>query len=59
VLIDQARKIPNGPTDPFDHEPDLLAWIEVNFKKYGDLYRATVFGKMYTSQARRNTLSMY
>jgi cytochrome P450 len=45
VLIDQARKIPNGPTDPFDHEPDLLAWIEVNFKKYGDLYRATVFGK--------------
>jgi cytochrome P450 len=45
VLIDQARKIPNGPTDAFDREQNLLAWIEANFKKYGDLYRATVFGK--------------
>src|SRR5580698_4263212 len=44
-LIDHARKIPSGPTDAFDTEQDLLAWIEVNFKKYGDLYRATVFGK--------------
>jgi cytochrome P450 len=45
ALIDHARKIPSGPTDAFDTEQDLLAWIEVNFKKYGDLYRATVFGK--------------
>jgi enediyne biosynthesis protein E7 len=45
VFIDQARKIPNGPTDAFDREQDLLVWIEANFKKYGTLYRATVFGK--------------
>jgi Cytochrome P450 len=45
VFIDQARKTPNGPADAFDREQDLLVWIEANFKKYGDLYRATVFGR--------------
>ena len=45
MLIDQPRKIPNGPADAFDREQDLLVWIEANFKKYGDLYRATVFGR--------------
>ena len=45
MFIDQARKTPNGPADAFDREQDLLVWIEVNFKKYGDLYRATVFGR--------------
>jgi hypothetical protein len=45
VFLDQAHKIPNGPTEAFASEPDLLVWIEANFRKYGDLYRATVFGK--------------
>jgi cytochrome P450 len=45
VFINQERKTPNGPKDAFDHEQDLLAWIEANFKKYGDLYRATVYGR--------------
>jgi hypothetical protein len=45
VFLDQAQKIPNGPTEAFASEPDLLVWIEANFRKYGDLYRATVFGK--------------
>ena len=45
MRIDQTRKIPNGPTGVFDCEQDLFVWIEANFKKYGDLYRATVFGK--------------
>ena len=52
MWIGQARKIPNGPTDAFDREQDLLAWIEANFKKYGDLYRATVFGRnVYVASA--------
>ncbi len=45
MFLDQAQKIPNGPTEAFAREPDLLVWIEANFRKYGDLYRATVFGK--------------
>jgi cytochrome P450 len=45
VFLDQAQEIPNGPTEAFAWEPDLLVWIEANFRKYGDLYRATMFGK--------------
>jgi cytochrome P450 len=45
VFLDHAQKIPNGPTEAFAREPDLRVWIEANFRKYGDLYCATVFGR--------------
>jgi cytochrome P450 len=44
-LIEQLLKIPKGPPNAFERERDLLVWLESNFKKYGEIYRANIFGK--------------
>jgi cytochrome P450 len=37
-------RVPSGPTDNFTSDEDLLHWMLENFAKYGDLYKATIFG---------------
>lgn len=38
--------LPPGPTEKYDSTEDLLMWMSDNFSRYGDLYRATVFGSV-------------
>jgi cytochrome P450 len=45
VLTEREQRIPEGPPDEFDPSQDLLAWIESNFKLYGNIYRARVLGR--------------
>ena len=45
MLIEQKQRIPEGPPDAFDPDKELLVWIEQNFRLYGDIYRASVFGR--------------
>ena len=44
-MVLMKQRIPEGPPDEFDPGQDLLAWIEHNFNTYGDIYRATIFGR--------------
>jgi cytochrome P450 len=44
-MVLMKQRIPEGPPDGFDPGQDLLAWIEHNFNSYGDIYRATIFGR--------------
>lgn len=38
------RRLPPGPSDRYLSVDDLLDWMAENFAKYGDIYRASVFG---------------
>jgi cytochrome P450 len=35
---------PPGPADAYDPSDDLLGWMQLNFEKYGDIYRASIYG---------------
>jgi cytochrome P450 len=67
MLIEQKQRIPEGPPAAFDPSDDLLAWIEHNFRLYGDMYRASVFGRNvyvvsapdYAQHVLRNNWSNY
>lgn len=37
-------RLPPGPTERFPSIDDLLHWMEENFAKFGDIYKASVFG---------------
>jgi cytochrome P450 len=37
-------RLPRGPTDHFISVEDLCQWMMENFAKFGDLYKASVFG---------------
>lgn len=36
--------VPPGPSDKYDFATDLFVWLKENFKRFGDIYRASVFG---------------
>lgn len=36
--------IPPGPTDPYKHGGDLLEWMGRQFERFGDIYKASVYG---------------
>lgn len=38
--------LPPGPAEKYDSTEDLLAWMSDNFARYGDLYKASVFGSV-------------
>jgi cytochrome P450 len=40
----RASPIPPGPAEPFSPKQDLLSWIQRNFERYGDIYKASVYG---------------
>jgi cytochrome P450 len=36
--------IPDGPDEKYDTSVDLLVWLESNFVRFGDVYRASIYG---------------
>lgn len=40
----QLQQIPTGPTEKYTTSQDLLSWMMENFKQYGDIYRASIYG---------------
>lgn len=38
------QQIPDGPLEKYNPSRDLLAWMSDNFKQYGDIYRASIYG---------------
>ena len=48
MFLDQAQEIPNGPTEAFAWEPDLLVWIEANFRSMATYIAQPCLEKMYT-----------
>jgi len=37
-------RIPPGPPESYDPRQDLLGWMQLNFDRFGDIYRATIYG---------------
>src|SRR5271170_5177778 len=37
-------RIPPGPTEKYDPSGDLLTWMNDQFKRFGSIYRASVYG---------------
>lgn len=40
----ESMLIPDGPEEKCDTSIDLLTWLETNFARYGDVYRASIYG---------------
>jgi cytochrome P450 len=43
MLLDQVQ-VPPGPAEEYSSIDDLFLWMKENFSRYGDIYKATVFG---------------
>jgi enediyne biosynthesis protein E7 len=39
-----AGRIPPGPAEPCAANQDLLRWMQLNFERYGDIYKASIYG---------------
>ena len=39
-----SGRIPPGPVEPYSATQDLLSWVQGNFARYGDLYKASIYG---------------
>jgi len=39
-----GRRIPPGPKEKYNTSEDLLGWMDRQFKTYGDIYKASVYG---------------
>jgi cytochrome P450 len=37
-------RVPPGPTDAFNSADDLFVWMNENFARHGEIYKASVFG---------------
>ena len=37
------RSVPPGPSETF-HAGDLFSWLNQNFSRYGEIYKASVYG---------------
>lgn len=44
ALAHTSARLPPGPAEKYRTADDLLLWMHANFARYGDLYRASVFG---------------
>jgi cytochrome P450 len=40
----KSTRIPPGPVDKYDATQDLLVWMSEQFKRYGDIYKASAYG---------------
>jgi len=43
-MTSNLKRIPNGPAEKYDPSVDLLEWLSHNFSRYGDMYRASIYG---------------
>ena len=41
----EQRRFPPGPTEAYSSTEDLFRWMNENFVRYGDIYKASVFGR--------------
>lgn len=39
-----SQKIPPGPGEKYDTAEDLLSWLDEHFRRYGDIFKASVYG---------------
>lgn len=39
-----AAQVPPGPADKYDTAQDLLGWLDEHLQRYGDIYKASVYG---------------
>jgi cytochrome P450 len=39
-----CRKLPPGPAEKYDTSRDLLSWMNDEFNRFGDVYKASVYG---------------
>ncbi len=39
-----SQTIPPGPSEKYDTAQDLLSWLDEHFRRYGDIYKASVYG---------------
>lgn len=44
LVTSSNLRLPPGPDEPYSSEEDLLSWMNVNFRRYGDIYKASIFG---------------
>jgi cytochrome P450 len=40
----KCQQIPVGPTEKYNPSHDLLRWMSDNFRRFGDVYKASVYG---------------
>jgi cytochrome P450 len=43
-MTQASARIPPGPTAPYQSTEDLFAWMNENYARYGDIYKASVYG---------------
>src|SRR6516225_6043045 len=43
-MIFDERRVPPGPSEEYHSTEDLFRWMNENFIRYGDIYKASVFG---------------
>jgi cytochrome P450 len=43
-MATELRRIPPGPTEKYDGNDDLLSWLGRNFREFGDIYAASIYG---------------
>src|SRR6202049_1423828 len=43
-MTTRRRRIPPGPADKYNTSQDLLSWMSDQFKRFGDIYKASVYG---------------
>jgi cytochrome P450 len=44
MMKSAAGQIPPGPVEKFSSAQELLSWMDDNFKRYGNIYKASVYG---------------
>lgn len=45
VAITNQFRVPPGPAEKYSSAEDLFHWINENYARYGDIYKASVFGR--------------
>jgi len=44
IMLTEGTRTPPGPTEPFHGGPELFGWMGEQFKKFGNIYRASIHG---------------
>jgi hypothetical protein len=43
-MMSKEKLIPPGPAQKYDPSRDVLDWLMENFRVFGDIYRASMYG---------------
>jgi cytochrome P450 len=43
-MTGEPRRIPPGPVEKYTSSEDLLVWLGEQFQRYGDIYKASIYG---------------